>query len=180
VNVGSITASGNDIGLKNVTSATGQSFTANTGGIITMGGTTYTNTTGDISFNGAALLSGDTTVSTTGNVTFGGTLNGAHTLLVNTTSGGGITTFGGAVGGLTPLTSITTDADGTVRINGGAVTTTNDQIYNDAVTLGADTTLNGLNITFAGKLDSSGGARDLIVNAGAVATFGGQVVDWRR
>jgi hypothetical protein len=38
---------------------------------------------------------------------------------------------------------VTTNANGTLIMNGGSVTTTGAQTYNDAVTLGADTTLNG-------------------------------------
>ena len=48
--------------------------------------------------------------------------------------------FGGAVGGCTALTSVTTDAPGSTALNGGIVTTTGAQTYNDAVTLGANTT----------------------------------------
>jgi len=39
-------------------------------------------------------------------------------------------------GGGNPLASLTTDAAGTTTINGGAVTTSGAQTYNDAVLLG--------------------------------------------
>src|SRR5262245_64282674 len=69
----------------------------------------------------------------------------------------GITTFGGAVGGIKALTSLTTDAAGSTQVNGGAVTTTANQTYNDAVLLSADTqlqTTNG-NIEFHSTVDSA-------------------------
>src|SRR5207237_1182032 len=73
-----------------------------------------------------------------GNIGFGSTVDGAFALTVNTA---GVTTFGGAVGGATALASLTTDAPGATALNGGSVTTTGDQSYSDAVTLGTDTTL---------------------------------------
>ena len=84
---------------------------------------------------GARALSGGS-----GAVTFSSTLDGGQALTVNST---GATTFGGAIGGTTPLTSLTTNAGGTTVINGGAITTTGNQTFSDAVTIGATpTTLN--------------------------------------
>ncbi|MBY0514053.1 MAG: hypothetical protein K2P78_09105, partial [Gemmataceae bacterium] len=93
-------------------------------------------------------------------------------LTVNTT---GTTTFGGAVGALWALTSVSTDAPGTTTLNGGAVTTTGAQIYGDAVTLGAGTTLTSNasgNVTFAAAVN---GAFALAVNTAGTTTFGGAV-----
>jgi hypothetical protein len=101
-------------------------------------------------------------------------VNGGFSLAANTT---GTTTFGGVVGGTTALTSLATNAGGTTAINGGAITTTEaaGQVYGDAVTLGANTTLDtgsGL-ITFANTLD---GARSLNLSAGTGnVTFTGSV-----
>jgi hypothetical protein len=96
-------------------------------------------------------------------------VNGAQTLAVNTT---GTTTFGGVVGGTTALTSLTTNAGGTTAINSGMITTTGAQTFNDAVTLGADTTLNaGAGaITFGNTLD---GAFNLAANSTGATTFSG-------
>src|SRR5207245_6908782 len=96
----------------------------------------------------------------------------------NTTAGN--TTFGGAVGGTTAVSSLKTNADGTTRINGGVVTTSGDQTYNDKVTLGADATLTAANVVFGNTVNSSGAGVDLTVNAktaingGVVTTSGDQ------
>ncbi|GDY10888.1 hypothetical protein LBMAG52_43760 [Planctomycetia bacterium] len=82
-----------------------------------------------------------------------------------------MTTFGGAVGTTFDLLSLTTNADGTTAINGGTVTTSGDQTYNDPVTLGADATLNAANITFMSTVNRSLEQSDLILNAsGATGT----------
>jgi hypothetical protein len=66
------------------------------------------------------------------------------------------------VGGTRALNKLKTDAGGTTRINTTAITTTLDQNYDDAVTLGADAVLNGDNIVFASTVD---GAKALTVNS---------------
>src|SRR5207302_1037120 len=108
-------------------------------------------TSSDQSYNDAVTLGANTTLTSTGggNITLASTVNGAFDLAVNTA---GTTTFGGAVGGTTALTSLTTDLPGVTALNGGAVTTTLAQTYNDPVTLGAATTLTSTgsgNITLA-------------------------------
>ncbi|NCZ72925.1 MAG: hypothetical protein EBY10_05545, partial [Actinobacteria bacterium] len=122
-------------------------------------------------------LTGNSTISgnTLGNITLSGTINGGYTLDLNTT---GTTTLSGTVGATTALTSLTTNTGGTTAINGGSVKTTGVQTYNDAVTLGADTTLTttGSAITFASTVDSSSGAKNLTFATGTgTATFTGAV-----
>lgn len=94
-------------------------------------------------------------------------------------------TFNGAVGDNNqPLLSLETNSNlGETVINGGLVTTTGDQTYNNVLTLGADTTLNGTNITF----DNTVGTAEevvagLTVNAGTnvninnnITTDGGEI-----
>jgi hypothetical protein len=65
-----------------------------------------------------------------------------------------------------------TDAPGTTAINGGRVTTTAAQTYNDAVTLGADSVLTGKNITLASTVN---GAQSLRVNDGGQTILGGSI-----
>src|SRR5204862_42316 len=106
---------------------------------LSVSGTTAINTntittSGDQSYSGAVTLANAPTLSGM-NVSFGSTVDGAGALRVNAS---GTTTFGGAVGGTASLTSVTTDAAGTTAINGGAVSTSGAQTYNDALTLGAD------------------------------------------
>src|SRR5205823_1895239 len=123
-------------------------------------------------YNDAVTLGADATVAGN-NITFASTVDGAQALTVNT-SGSGTTTFGGAVGGTIALTNLTTNADGSTHLNGGGISTTADQNYNDTVTLGADTTIAGNDIQFAKTLD---GAFALTVNSSGsgVTTFGDQV-----
>src|SRR5205814_6209755 len=74
-----------------------------------------------------------------GDINFVSTVNGVFSLDANST---GTTTFGGVVGGTGVLTTLTTNTGGTTAINGGAITTSGAQTYNDAVALGANTVLN--------------------------------------
>ncbi|MBN2271767.1 MAG: hypothetical protein JXN61_14205, partial [Sedimentisphaerales bacterium] len=71
------------------------------------------------------------------------------------------------------LVSVETNSDGATQINGGSVRTTGTQTYDDDVTLGADTELNGSEVTFGKKVDGAG--KSLTVNAGGVTIFGGAV-----
>ncbi len=120
---------------------------------------------GDQTYTGAVRLGVDLTLAGQ-DVTFNGTVDGARNLIVNT-SGSGVTTFGGAVGGTTALTSLTTNADGSVAINGGGITTSGDQTYNENVTLGANTVLGGTSVIFNGSIAGSG--NDLTINATTTA-----------
>jgi filamentous hemagglutinin family protein len=128
--------------------------------------------TGAINFNGpVTLATGAITVtSDDAAVTFAGAVDGGQNLAVN--AGTGTTTFGGAVGAGTALTSLATDAGGITAINGGSIRTTAAQSYNDAVTLGANTTLTGVDVEFRGTLN---GARTLLVNDSGATLFGGVV-----
>src|SRR5205823_2286933 len=155
--------------LNNLTS-NGAGSTAINGGAVT--------TDVDQNYNNAVTL-GANDVLTGRNITFALTVDGAQALTVNTNSGN--TTFGGAVGFTTPLSSVTTNADGATRINGGSVSTSGDQTYNDIVTLGADTTISAGNVLFNLTLDSfDATARDLTVNSGGFTAFAGIVGGGRK
>ncbi len=137
------------------------------------------NTSGSQTYNDAVELGADTTLTSSGagTIQFASTVDGPHNLSVNTT---GTTQFDAAVGGTTALTSLTTDAGGTTRINGGAVTTTGDQTYDDAVVLGATTTLSAHNVTFHSTVDAAtAGSQGLTVNSsgGGVTTLGDAAAD---
>ncbi len=144
------------------------------------GGTTKINgglvkTTGNQSYGDAVTIGQvDAVVTSTGAgaITFSSTLDGSKNFTANT---GGATTFTGAVGGNTALDSVTTDATGTTVINGGSVKTSGAQTYNDAVTIGADTTFRNTasgDIKFVTTLDGGFGAT---VNTDGITTFGGLV-----
>ncbi len=163
---------------------TATSLAVSNGTGVTLSGGTIT-TSANQRYSEAVTLGADTTLASTGNgnVVFTSTVDGpvARTLTVNT---GGITTFGGAVGGGgKPLASLTTDAAGTTQLNGGTVNTTGQQTYNDAVSLGADTTVtstgSGANgqIKFGSTLNSDATTtpRALTVNTAGTTIFGGLV-----
>ena len=153
-------------------SAALSSLTTNVGGTTAINGGAVT-TTGAQSYNDAVTLGAATTLTSTGsgNIAFASTLDGAQTLAINT---GGVTSFGGIVGGTDALTSLSTDAAGSTQINTSAVSTTGNQSYGDAVTLGVTTTLasNGGDIGFAATLDGPGG---LTLNTTGTTTFAGAV-----
>jgi filamentous hemagglutinin family protein len=138
-------------------------FTAGWGHANVQGTTTFA---GSYNFIDPVTLSGDWTL-TGSQVTFGSTLSGAFSLTVNSP---GATTFGGAV----DVAGLLTNSGGTTAINGGMVTTTGGQTYNDAVTLGANATFNaGAGpITFASTVD---GLFSLTANTTGATTFGGAV-----
>jgi mucin-19 len=135
---------------------------------LSVSGTTGINTnvlttSGTQGYSGAVTVANSPVLTGT-NVTFSSTVNGAAALTVNAS---GATTFTGAVGTGTQLTSLTTDAAGTTLINGGSVSTSGVQTYNDNVTLGATaTTLTASTATFNGTL--AGGTNSLAVAGNAV------------
>ncbi|MCX8155624.1 MAG: filamentous hemagglutinin N-terminal domain-containing protein [Verrucomicrobiae bacterium] len=95
---------------------------------------------GKLTLDGAVNLGADTTLRGA-SVALSSTVDGGYALTVD-----GAATLGGAVGGVTKLTSLTLEKGAT--LNGGAVSTTGDQTYKGAVSLGADTTLRGANLAF--------------------------------
>jgi Concanavalin A-like lectin/glucanases superfamily/PKD domain/Matrixin len=139
-------------------SSTGPSSTTriNAGNLVTTGAQTF----GVVTLGANAVLSGT-------DVTFQGGVDSfdttARALTVNAS---GVTTFGGAAGAARALARLITDAAGTTALNGGAVTTTDGQTYNDPVTLGAGAVLTGTTIAFNGTL--SGGNHSLTVTGSAV------------
>src|SRR5205814_6331811 len=145
-------------------------LTTNAGGTTAINGG-LVNTDLDQTYGDAVTLGADTTV-TGNNITFASTLDGVHSLLVTSTGAGTrITTFGGIVGGTAALTSLATNGGaGETDINGGAVTTSGDQSYNDVVKLGADTTLAGNDVSFTLTLDSDNALtpRNLIINTSSI------------
>jgi len=132
-----------------------------TGGISTAGDITTTNDA--VTFASGTTLTGNVAIdSGSANIGFDSTLNGGFALTANST---GTTTFTGAVGGSTALASLTTNAGGTTAINGGGVTTTGTQTYNDNVTLGASTALSATTATFNGTVAGSGNNLGVTGNA---------------
>ena len=145
----------------------------NAGGTTAINGGSVTTSSADSQVYNDAVVLGANTVLDAGNgaITFATTLDGAFTLAVNTA---GAATFNGAVGGTTPLASLTTNKGGATSINGGTVRTSGVQQYNDAVTLGVNTSFGGSGVAFGSTLQGS--AETLSVVAGATGvSFGGNV-----
>jgi mucin-19 len=134
-------------------------------------------TTDDQEYLGAVTLAADTILSGK-NVNFTSTVDSDATARALTVNASVTTTFGGAVGnqiGGPKLASLATDAPGTTVIAGGAISTSGDQTYADAVTLAAGTVLTGANVSFLSTVDSDLTARSLTVDASGTTTFGGAV-----
>ncbi|MEX2218549.1 MAG: filamentous hemagglutinin N-terminal domain-containing protein [Phycisphaerales bacterium] len=157
-------------------------LTTNADGKTVLAGATI-RTTGAQTFNDPVVLALTTTLSA-GAVTFGSTLDsdGIFRILTVNTTGTGTTTFTGAVGSISMLERLETNSDGTTRILGGSVTTLRGQVYNDAVVLGANTTVAANGVTFGSTLNSDTTAdRTLVVNTSGngVTTFVGAVGNTR-
>jgi mucin-19 len=153
------------------------SITTDAAGTTAINGGSIT-TTGAQTFNDAVTLGADTTLTGVG-VTLASTLvsSGANNRSL-TINDSGTTTLGSAVGSATALeklSSLTTDAAGTTAINGGSITTTGTQTFNDAVTLGLDTTLSGVGITLGSTVKSDGTNRSLAINDSGATTLGGAI-----
>ena len=115
-----------------------------------------------------------------GNVTFTGTVGDAAKIAALEVNSAGVTAFVSAV----DAASVTTDALGSVRLQGGRITTTGAQTFNDDVLLGNTghaTTLNTTdsNVFFGAKLNNqTASAEALTINAGlGNVTFTGTVGD---
>ncbi|QDT63214.1 hypothetical protein [Calycomorphotria hydatis] len=161
-------------------------LTTNAGGRTELAGGLINTNGSTVTYNDAVLLKANTTINEAGagNVTFNSTVDSEDgnnfTLSVNTAAGA--TIFNGAVGSDAlgalsddaGLGSVSTNSAGTTQINGGSVTTTGTQTYNDAVTLGADTTLTGSTISFASTLNGTTAGMESLAITGN-ASFGGVV-----
>jgi hypothetical protein len=136
-------------------------------------------TTGNQTYGGSVTLGADAVLNAgAGTITFSGTLESPATSRALTVTAAN-TRFGGAVGG-NGNTLASLNATGNVRIDGGAVTTSGTQTYNNAVVIGANTALNSTagGMTFGGALDADAAAnnRTLLVNAPTgTVTFSGNV-----
>ncbi len=120
---------------------------------------------GDIFLSGAAIISADSgTTLILSNPVYG--LSNQYSSCDLTVSGNGRVIFQGPIGNIEsfPLQDLTTisldsftgEAGTILFLNGGSVTTTGPQTYNDIVTLGANTTLKGSGITFDATVQSDG------------------------
>lgn len=152
------------VNLRSVTTTGDQSYQQNA----VLSGN-YTTTAGDFSVNGVTELAADTTINTgSAGVTFSGTVDGPHTLTVNST---GATRFVRGVGQQVGLTSLTTDAGGSTASAG--VSTQDGQSYGDAVTLNGAYQVNDGAFTVAGPATLAG--QTSVSTSGGDITFGSTV-----
>ncbi|NTU59181.1 MAG: filamentous hemagglutinin N-terminal domain-containing protein, partial [Chlorobiaceae bacterium] len=119
--------------------------------------------------NGLTISAGSGAITLTGAVG-SGVNQGLGALVLNSTN---TTTLGGAV----TSASVLTNAGGTTAINGGSVTTSGTQTYNDDVTLGVGTTLTTTNsaVLFGSKVDSEateGNGLTISAGSGAITLTG--------
>lgn len=136
-------------------------------GTLNLGGNLATENQ-NLTLNGAIALTGDLTLSTgtgAGDLTVLGTVDGGRNLTL--TAGTGNINLNGNLGGTTPLTSLTLNTTELVAL-GDNITTTNDQIYNNPVTLTGDSTLTANNATFDRPVD---GAGNLTIEAEGAVQF---------
>ncbi|MFF7057996.1 filamentous hemagglutinin N-terminal domain-containing protein [Achromobacter spanius] len=144
VNLTSLTITGAQIGLENVSTSGAQQYNGDT----TLRGL-YTTTGGAFGVDGATVLGSAVNVSTgNGAITFTGDVSGAYAL---TATSGGTTTYDGTVS----TASLRQNGSGITAINGGNVTTTRTQYYAGRVVLGDDTTLAGTTIALANGADGA-------------------------
>ena len=133
----------------------------------TINTTAITTTTTQTYFN-AVTLTSDTTLTGT-SINFITTLDGAQSLTVT-----GDASFGDVVGGTTALNSLS--VSGASDINTTNITTTGDQIFTGAVTLGADLISSGANVTFGSTINGdAAGTRSLSVVSSGTTTFTGAI-----
>ncbi|WP_245987034.1 filamentous hemagglutinin N-terminal domain-containing protein [Azospirillum thermophilum] len=97
-----------------------------------------------------------------------------------TVTGSGTTSFNGAVGGAAGgpnrLSALTSNGGGTTVLSGDSVHTTGNQLYDDAVRLGSDMTLSGVDVTFSSTVDSvDTTARALVASGSGTTSFKGAV-----
>ena len=135
---------------------------------IQLNGDQGSSTSGTITFTGPVTLISDSLVASGASVTFTDTINTEanntpRSLTVNT-GGNSQTRFGGIIGATRALATLTTNADGSTLLQGASVTTTGDQVYNDAVLVANNMTFAGNDIAFGSTLDSQGSSRSLTIN----------------
>jgi hypothetical protein len=172
-------AAGNITASTGGTLATGGAVVVRAGGsvqlsTITTGGSnvTVTANSGAATFISPLAITGAFVTTATGDITFTGALTGGGSLVANTAA---VTRFNGAING---LSNLTTNAGGSTVISGGVLSVTNNFLFRDAVTLGANTTITAptgrFNLTLRGASD---GGQTLTLNSTGDLIFGGAVGD---
>ncbi|WP_035707127.1 filamentous hemagglutinin N-terminal domain-containing protein [Niveispirillum irakense] len=181
----SLNVTGSKIAVASVSTTGSQGYT----GAATLNGKYTSSGNGNFIVTDAVTLAGDTTISVgTGDISLSSTVDGAHSLSLNSS---GSTSVGGAIGGTTALASVTTDAGGSSSFR--SITTNGAQTFNDtvslngsyktnsgafttekAVTLAGDTTIDA-NKGAVGFKDTVNGGFALVVNSSGATSFAAAV-----
>jgi|GEM_PF-1868010 len=141
----SLTATGTNLTFNGVETTLDQTYN----GLTTIGGT-FSNASGDITFNNAVTLNNNLTLDTSigdGNVTFVDTLDGGFNLSAIT--GAGQVALEGVTGGLVPLNQVTLSGNG-VALN--TITTVLGQSFSGALILNGDITVASGGIELTGNV----------------------------
>ena len=188
------TLSGTGATFSTITGAT-HDLTLNQTGVAIVGGTVsgvgalQTGTTGltllnvdlsvdSINFQNPVVLGGNSSLATTGTMGMKAIIGNGKNLTLN---GTGNITLAGRVLGVAALdvTGVTTVSGGTGGGSLPTISTTGTQVYNSAVTLGADTSLKGTTVSFVSTVAGGGNDLDLDFSGGAttlVSGFGGGTI----
>ncbi len=137
---------------------------------ISASGTISASGSNSLTLNGPVTLTAPTTFSSgSGNVNLSNTVTGGGFSLAASTSGSGVITFGNVISGISSLT-----ATGSTAINTTNITSSASQTYNSPVTLGADTTLATVGISFLSTVAGNGHSLAITVS-GTDATILGSL-----
>jgi large repetitive protein len=152
-----------------------RTLTTSGGGVTELGG--HVSTTETQQYDDAVELTADVVLSSSGagalgDITFAATVDGPHSLTVNTA---GTTQFDGRVGDAAALTELHTDAAGTTVLNTDVVTAGVVQ-FDDPVLIDTTTTVTGTtSVGFGSSVMGVDGIENLTVVSGGAATFSGSV-----
>jgi len=147
-------------------------LTTGGGGTTTIDGTTALTTTGAQVYNDAVQLVANSTLASGATaITFNSTLDSStSTARTLTISASGTQTFAGAVGSTYALGALDTSTGG-ITISGGSINTgAANQTYDGSITLGANATLTGGNLTLATAGVGAGAGFDLTLNFSGTQT----------
>ncbi|HXR07437.1 MAG TPA: hypothetical protein VN765_08915, partial [Candidatus Acidoferrum sp.] len=131
----------------------------------TGGSETITTTGGDQDYTGAVTLGVATTLNS-GTIELAGVTGAGNSLELKNS---GLAALNGAITGVSTLK---VDGSGTATLNNGTVTTSGDQDYAEALTLGANTVLQSSTLELAGV---TGGGNNLTLHNTGAATLKGAV-----
>jgi len=148
---------------------------------IFLNGSNYNTSGGPQHFTGNVQLATTATMtSNNGNILFDNKIDGASANIAGLIldAGTGSATLGGTIGSTDQLLFVTITAAGGININNGGVTTLNNQLYNNPVTLGANATFTTTNslVSFLSTINGNAAGRSLNINVANGTIFVGGAI----